>query len=257
MTRAERADVVKAMVDEGYTARQISSRLELSRSYVRDLINDPAGSKTVARKNRYRRLCPGYGERAGRCGTLMDGSNGNGPSRSTLCVECAKLRHRAEFSWQPDEVITVFQEFHRRTGRVPAATDAMGRSPSVRRNMSAVRRAEFDDSACLLLPPPATVKSLFGSWGEAVRAAGYEPLRSGGRGHRALQQRGFVADMILDVLADGPALISDIEALTGRDIGAIRAQVRLLFLRGTVTRRRVPGRRIQYVYTLTPEREPS
>lgn len=88
-----------------------------------------------------------------------------------------KRRHR----WTREEVLTAIEKFVDATGRSPSAgdfhpgdcLDAAHRS-AARSMMWLERRERFYE---LGLPWAGTVQKLFGSWTEAIREAGYEPLK--------------------------------------------------------------------------------
>jgi hypothetical protein len=102
------------------------------------------------RKGKYARPCVD-------CGKPMNGSDGHGPGAPVRCAVCEAVRARTDARRRH---VDAFHRFHAQHGRVPSAWEWRGGTwPS----SSAVIRA-------------------FGSWNAGVRAAGFEPRRSGERG---------------------------------------------------------------------------
>lgn len=60
-TRGDMAAAALALREHGLLPREIGDELGISRSYAAELLDDPAGDKVRARKNGYRRPCPDCG----------------------------------------------------------------------------------------------------------------------------------------------------------------------------------------------------
>lgn len=164
---------------EGLLLREIAVKLGISRQYAAELVDDPDGAKARAKKDSYRRPCP-------ECGTLMNGANGRGVDAPRRCAKCAK--DDPPVFWTAELIIVAFQAFHRHNGRTPSSKDAQITALSVRAQCSPERLREGDANP-IQLPNPSAVKRLFGSWPNACRAAGLEPVRVGtppGRPRRKL-----------------------------------------------------------------------
>lgn len=143
--------------------------LGISRSYATQLVYDPDGRKAKARKDGYRGTCLV-------CGARTDGSRG--PSR--VGEYCRKHVNRAVLAWQPEEIIAVFKKFHETFGRSPTTIEAMSTAPTIRRDLLPWRLRQIDEARRLVpLPSPMAVQGAFGSWENAVRAAGLEPAKRG------------------------------------------------------------------------------
>lgn len=170
------ANRVRLMRDEdGLLYREIVERLGISQTYAQALYSDPDGAAARARKDSYAGLCVD-------CGGPTCGSDGvaAAPER---CKDCrATFEHVSRF-WTRDTIIERFQAFHAHTGRIPTAVESQSRhgAHDLRDRLSATRLAEIDSvPAALRLPHPAVVYRELGSWGVAVRAAGFEYSGVGG-----------------------------------------------------------------------------
>jgi transcriptional regulator with XRE-family HTH domain len=184
LTRAETYARIRALQKRGgLTHAQIGERLGLSVGGVRNLLNDPDGSKQRARRDRYRGTCRV-------CGVQTDGSNGR--AAPDLCsTHLHELQH-AERRWTQATVIRSFRRFHAETGRIPRATDAgLGLCESRVSSFSGARIREMEEVVVLglVLPRPGTVQREFGTWAAALEAAGMEPSGGGGGTHRRSSYR--------------------------------------------------------------------
>jgi hypothetical protein len=176
--KAELVEWVQALRGEGWLWRQIARELEISTAYAGQLYKDPTGEKDKARKASYGGTCE-------RCGARTDGSNGR-ELAPKLCAACTVKAQHEERYWTAERIVETFQAFERIAGRPPAALDTgLGEAPSIRKRQSAARNAEGDRLRKLIrLPHPFTVQREWGSWNEALKAAGFPPNPMGGRGHR-------------------------------------------------------------------------
>lgn len=73
---------------KGMTQKEIAAELNCARSYVAELLSDPAGEKARARKDSYRGICEN-------CGASTNSCNGPGKA-SKLCASCHTESIRAE-----------------------------------------------------------------------------------------------------------------------------------------------------------------
>lgn len=173
MTRTEKAALIADLRRQGHTVPQIAARLGMTRGGVRNLINDPDGSKQRARRDRYRGTCS-------TCGARTDGSNGrNAPTR---CGPCTLQRQHDERGWTPTTILESFARFADVMGRPPASVDSQGLAPSIRAQLRPERLAEIHRARelGLTLPNYSVVHREFGSWPAALEAGGY-PTNPGGR----------------------------------------------------------------------------
>jgi hypothetical protein len=199
-SRAESYTQVKTLRDQGLNGMEIARRLGFGNTYVYDLLNDPCGEKLVARKNGYRRPCPN-------CGTLMDGSNGNGPNAARVCATCAPDAYRV---WTREAVIQAMHDFAALVQRPPYATDWEPAMALAHGWPDVAARFWANDQ----WPHTATVQQLFGSWSNGLVAAGF-PRK--GRGERS----GLLRRIRL-VLEDGqPRRAIEIADLLGWDPGIV------------------------------------
>lgn len=157
-SRAERAEVAVRLRAEGWTARQIAEHLGISRSYAASLCTDPTGDQDRARKW-------SYGGKCENCGNPTYG--GEGKSKSPrFCAACAPDAYR---KWTRERVIRSIQEWARRRGEAPTATEwAHGN----------VIDADGYEFPCLSSVywnggRKDRKKAAFLSWADAIEAAGF------------------------------------------------------------------------------------
>lgn len=156
-----------------------ADRTGRSRSYAYQILTDPHGVKARQRKGTY--IC----ERCRR-EKQHDGTR----QRPTHCITCAGAiaGERAR-----ERVLTALREWAELYGRPPSATDW---NPSAWGHYSPERRALMEDRhSARKWPHLSGVQTLFGSWNEAIEAAGFDPVKPGERRdpeswQRALKQRG-------------------------------------------------------------------
>lgn len=149
---------MQALRAREFTYAQIAAKLGISKSYARDLLYDPDGSKSKRRKDRYRGTCRV-------CGASTTGSNGR-QKAPTLCMKCAPAA--IHLIWSTSKIIAAIHEWHYIYGRTPIATDwnrKVEGSPGqyVKGSRKSKRR----------WPPINTVQKQFGSWANAIEAAGF------------------------------------------------------------------------------------
>lgn len=99
-----------------------------------------------------------------------------------LCNTCSHEQQIREKQWTRGAIIKAFREFARANGRSPTVLEA-NRSPSMQRKLSPERLAEIAANP-VKLPHPHTVVETFGSWADALKAAGLPPNKTGGAAHR-------------------------------------------------------------------------
>ncbi len=121
-----------------------------------------------------------------RCGgaTKYNGVSTNGASR--VCAKCTQRRQHDERRWTREKIVRAFIRFRDETGRTPRALDAHGPCESLVLRLSGrrIRELEQVQELGLVLPAPQFVQREFGSWAEALRAAGMRPSRGGSPEHR-------------------------------------------------------------------------
>jgi HNH endonuclease len=150
VTRAERLQQIRPLREQGYTYKQIGEKLGIGASQVRDVLYDPDGTKIAARRARYQGTCE-------QCGGPTNGNNGPGTA-SKLCASCKQAEQHNNRHWTPQTIIKQIQRFHRENSRVPLATDWL----------TAGRGLNGDG-----YPAVAVIQREFGSWANAIEAAGY------------------------------------------------------------------------------------
>lgn len=115
MTRAEAYAWVVALRADGWTYKRIAAELCVSRSYVHELIVDPAGDRARARKRRAGGVCED-------CGAATSyGKPGEGPARR--CGPCRKKLEKAACYWTDERCLDAAREWRRRFGDWPTATE--------------------------------------------------------------------------------------------------------------------------------------
>lgn len=173
-SRQERHDQITRLRAQGLTHKQVAAEIGMTRGGVRNVLNDPDGSKQQARRARYQGTCEV-------CGQLTDGSSGraNAPKRCAAHIDYdAIVAARGQKRWSRERIIEAAQEFDRRYGRPPASGDwepAMARS---RRRLDRV--AAFYADGCW--PHVHTVTLYFGGWNRMLEEAGL-PTRAWHAGH--------------------------------------------------------------------------
>lgn len=135
--------------------------LGISRSYVRDLIYDPDGAKSHARKESYRGTCE-------RCGASTNGSDGPGKAPK-LCAVCAP-RVRC-LVWSASKIIAAIHEWDCLYGRPPVSTDWNKAVEGSRGGH--VKKPRRDWTGYRRWPTLMAVQREFGSWADAIEIAGF------------------------------------------------------------------------------------
>lgn len=154
--------MVHALLAEGATCREVCATLGIGHSYFYSLKADPEGLGEAARKLRYRGTCKA-------CGRSTTGSNGlDAPS---YCSHCAPAHYHTR--WTREGIIFALQEIARLTGEVPKAKAAF--------------TGGYNDLPLELQGRiggvGTTAQKLFGSWNNAIAAAGMTPRKMGHREH--------------------------------------------------------------------------
>lgn len=120
------------------------------------------------------------GDQCCECGAYVDRSNGQTHERR--CADCQVAFVHATKVWTREAIIARFQEFARVHGRSPSAVDVLCLTPSKRGAYSPRRvAAAVEAKKTTPLPMPRLVAAAFGSWVDAVIAAGLQPGRPGRR----------------------------------------------------------------------------
>lgn len=200
LNRADRVHLIEEVrrLHPDWTQTQIAEATRFSPSYVNALILDPDGEKQRERRDRYGGTCVD-------CGAPTKSSGSSKPS--PRCTTCA--RRNRPGTWTRESIIAAFQEFHRVTGRAPAAADL---------NPAQTRHSNFSDSRRqqilthgVHLPAAGTVYTYFpDGFRSAVTAAGLEP-RPLGMPHKTRITRDELIAMIKDA-----AYLHDTDIITAR-----------------------------------------
>lgn len=146
--RAENALRCRALRSLGLLEREIAAQTGLSRSYVNALLNDPNGDNDKSRKDRYRGVCES-------CGARTDGSNGRALAPK-LCISCSTAEQHEQRHWTQERIVEALQQVAHQTGVQPAAQEFLyGMHPGFQ-------------------SVPSMAIREFGTWREAMKAAGFE-----------------------------------------------------------------------------------
>jgi len=97
--------------------------------------------------------------------------NGHDKAVSDTCANCVRDQQRANRRWTRENVIAAIQLFHARNGRPPSAKD--WNRPD--------RGTDYPSLGAVIRRSYGWRNAPFGSWSEAIRAAGYEPNQTGRR----------------------------------------------------------------------------
>ena len=145
----------------GWNKDKIAVHLGITASGLRNVLNDPDGSKQKARRERYRRVCEG-------CGCKTDGSSGYNAPR--LCVRC---NNSAQRIWTKEAVVAAIQAWAKEHGHPPTASEWMTACPEGTHPATATvyRRSTHKSNR----------SAPFQYWADAIEAAGYERPTTGRR----------------------------------------------------------------------------
>ena len=167
--RAQRVRELRRLLALGFTASQAARQMGISLSYVRALRSDPSGKKDRDRKRSYGGTCE-------RCGRTTDGSNGRSKAPQ-LCISCSRIRQGEEAHWTQELILHRIREWHRLFGRPPLSTEWLLRT-------SGYVSDNLDEEGFVYWPNTGTVLNLFGTWANAIEAAGFpRPPRAYVRPH--------------------------------------------------------------------------
>lgn len=161
-SRAEAAEALNHLLARGKTKMGAFRILGISSSYGYAILNDPEGLRDKARKERHRGTCKG-------CGRPTTGSDGR-EHAPEYCNHCAPAVHHGK--WTHEGIIFALQEIARVTGEVPRAKVAFTGGYN---HLPIKLEGEIGGVG-------TTTQRLFGSWNNAIAAAGMTPRRPGVRG---------------------------------------------------------------------------
>jgi transcriptional regulator with XRE-family HTH domain len=180
MNRRERYKQLRALQKRGLTLEQIADRVGLSASGVRNVFNDPDGTKQKERRERYRGTCKA-------CGAKTDGSNGY-KGTPDYCINCYAItpEHRAKITyWTEERIIKAIRRWEKLYGEPPAAPD--WNPHNARHILGDEKRARRWETG--EWPWFTSVVVRFGSWNAGIEAAGFKPRVPGGGNGNILRRR--------------------------------------------------------------------
>ena len=168
--RLEKADTVRRMRDNGVPVATIAETTGVGVKYVYELLDDPDGSKTRARKRRY------YESRAKPCVDCGGRTSGEKPSVTGRCWDC---QVKATTVWPREAMIAAAHEWHDVFGNPPTAVDWIGAPSLLAKSPGSRLRREDAKDAGLRWPATSLVQTRFGSWNAFIAACGWEPMPVG------------------------------------------------------------------------------
>lgn len=180
----ERVELAAELRAEGKTHREIGELLGVGRKAVHSWLSDPDGSMAAARHeaHRLRSLKPCVD-----CGTPIDGTHGT--RISERCQPCA---HAESKVWTPEAIMRAIEEWTHEHGEPPAVAD--WNAVRCRRMNDEDRARRYEEGAAAgKWPSHVSVVRAFGSWNEALVAAGFEPRAPHGGGGNEQRRRSMRA----------------------------------------------------------------
>lgn len=151
LSRVQRAALARDLRDKGLSRKEIQEKLGIGHSYLQGLLSDPEGIKEKARKERYRGVCND-------CGGLTTYPYHKG-RLTTRCSACQKRKQHEERKWTRERIIADFRKWNEIHGEPPVAMDWLYYS---------------SDGGDREWPHVACVQKEFGSWSNAMEAAGFK-----------------------------------------------------------------------------------
>lgn len=145
------------LVAQGMDITDIADSTGFARSTVAQLLKDPTGEKARTRKLRQARQCVDCG---GVCNT-----DGRTTEVAERCKGCARRHKQENAKWQPEKIVEAIKRWADTYGDAPAATDW-----NVGMCHGAALRAFYAGD----YPHLTEVQRRFGTWNNALEAAGFE-----------------------------------------------------------------------------------
>lgn len=157
-----------ALLAGGFVLREIAEELGVKTSRAQAVLSDPTGQREEERKHRVYGTCADCG------GKTFNGGSRNCPERCAVCAP----KHRRQTTER--EIIAAIHDWHRRYGRQPTSMDwnvSLARVKAHPERLAQIEAAHEERD----WPWVPTTQAVFGSWNDAIRAAGFEPLSVGQR----------------------------------------------------------------------------
>lgn len=219
------AQHVQNLHSDGMNGTQIANALGYSRSYIASIINDPTGEKNRERRKRYQKPCP-------QCGTLMDGSNGLGPDAPKLCQRCSTQAAKDNRYWTRERIIESIQRYAALYGQPPRSIPDF-LSPQLHQDNQGL----FDTPGFSSVYKYRNNNNPFGSWADAIEAAGFPRPRVGHHSRTGEKGLGKHSRQILEILRknNGPVPTWYLADSTGLPSSKIWSAARNLTRRGLIT----------------------
>lgn len=166
-----------AMYADGMLATHIAAELGIPYTTVAGWCDPSTAEKQKARRARYAGVCVD-------CGGATDGSNGFG-SAPDRCARCQAQHQHDHREWNQQAVIAAMRRFAEANGRPPASGDF---TPAILGDRCSPERV----SAALAAkrtgryPSMSVVMREFGTWQNALAAAGFGKNPTGGAAHMSV-----------------------------------------------------------------------
>jgi Homing endonuclease associated repeat len=158
----------RRMRADGMLLREIAERFGVSTSTALRWTDDDYRERQLAKSRAVKKR---YAGQCRECGAETNGSNGPG-SAADVCGRCAPAVYTV---WTRLEIVRAVQRFAMRYGRPPTSVDfCPTRAHAAGHRWRAERFYRDGD-----YPHVHSVQARFGSWSEAIRAAGFRPNRPG------------------------------------------------------------------------------
>ncbi len=174
-TRAERAEQVRILREQGLTQKVVAERLGIGRAYVSSLEVDPSGEKEATRRDRYRGTCLD-------CGIATSGADGFS-GQSVRCSPCAGKHQHETRSWTKETTLEGLRKYAEFLGHQPISSDLLYNRPGP------------------WCPPVAEVLGEWGTWSAAMEALGYESrvgIKIKSQANQELRRQGMAEYRVLE-----------------------------------------------------------
>lgn len=189
-----RAEVERLYAERVLTLKEISETTGVSMGTIRVWLYDPDRSRQRALKESYRGECMD-------CGAPTDGSGGP-HNAAKRCNPCNRAHQHDRRIWTEQTVVEAIRAFADKYGRQPTAADFLT-GPHITEGQ---RERFYRDGT---YPFTSEVLRECGTWNEALRLAGFEPLREFSR---PLAHDPTVIDRAAAMYRDGASLEEVAEA---------------------------------------------
>ena len=170
MTREQKIQRARELREQGKTYAAVARELGVGVGTVYRWLN-PAHYAEQMEKHYERRK--GYAGTCADCGGETYGGDGPGKARER-CRDCLNRHQHETRQWTKATVLAGIQRFAERYGRQPVASDFLVGEPSA---IKAEQRERYHRDGDY--PPYSVIQREFGTWADAIEAAGFPRPRAG------------------------------------------------------------------------------